>query len=161
MSEEKDLRTCSRCHTTKLEKYYSINSKGEFYKLCNNCKKNKEDKPTEELFKQLPEFPDIECNAEGIVRWFKSKKPMTIILDKKYDSHYIKYYESLSGEVSNPEGRGKQKSISLFKLVGNLFVDNPNKFKNIGTKDGENSNYRASNLEWVKVRRRKKTNDDD
>ena len=89
--------------------------------MCNNCKKKKEDKQTEELFKQLPEFPDIECNAEGIVRWFKSKKPMTIINSKKYNSHYIKYYESLSGEVSNPEGRGKQKSITLFKRLATNF----------------------------------------
>ena len=33
-----DLRKCSRCHSTKLEKYFSTNVKGELYKICNNCR---------------------------------------------------------------------------------------------------------------------------
>lgn len=36
-----DLRKCSRCHSTKLEKYFSINVKGELYKLCDNCGSSK------------------------------------------------------------------------------------------------------------------------
>ena len=38
MSENKNLRKCSRCHATKLEEYFSTNSKGELYKLCDNCR---------------------------------------------------------------------------------------------------------------------------
>lgn len=33
-----DLRKCSRCHSTKLEKYFSTNVKGELFKLCDNCR---------------------------------------------------------------------------------------------------------------------------
>jgi len=40
MSENKNLRKCTRCHSTKLEKYFSINTKGEFYKTCDNCRKH-------------------------------------------------------------------------------------------------------------------------
>ena len=36
-----ELRTCSRCKSTILLKYFEINRKGELYKLCNNCRNNK------------------------------------------------------------------------------------------------------------------------
>ena len=35
-----ELRKCSRCHSTKLEEYFSLNNKGELFKLCDNCRKN-------------------------------------------------------------------------------------------------------------------------
>ena len=38
MSDNNKLRTCSRCHSTKLESYFGINKKGELYKLCDNCR---------------------------------------------------------------------------------------------------------------------------
>ena len=38
-----DLRKCSRCHSTKLEKYFSYNNKGELYKLCDNCRNKRKD----------------------------------------------------------------------------------------------------------------------
>ena len=34
-----ELRKCSRCHSTKLVEYFSLNNKGELFKLCNNCRK--------------------------------------------------------------------------------------------------------------------------
>ena len=33
-----DLRKCSRCHSTKLDKYFSYNVKGELFKTCDNCR---------------------------------------------------------------------------------------------------------------------------
>ena len=41
MSDNNKLRTCSRCHSTKLESYFGINKKGELYKLCDNCRMKK------------------------------------------------------------------------------------------------------------------------
>ena len=38
MSENNNLRKCSRCHSTKLEEYFSFNKKGELYKLCDSCR---------------------------------------------------------------------------------------------------------------------------
>ena len=32
------LRTCSRCRTSKLQKYFSFNTKRHLYKLCDNCR---------------------------------------------------------------------------------------------------------------------------
>ena len=39
-SNNKELKTCSRCHTTKLLEYFGTNTKGELFKTCNNCRKN-------------------------------------------------------------------------------------------------------------------------
>jgi hypothetical protein len=33
-----ELRKCSRCQSTKLEQYFGVNVKGEFYKTCDNCR---------------------------------------------------------------------------------------------------------------------------
>ena len=37
----KELKTCSRCHSTVLEKYFLTNRKGELYKTCDNCRKKR------------------------------------------------------------------------------------------------------------------------
>ena len=38
-----ELRKCSRCHSTKLEEYFSLNNKGELFKLCDNCRSKHKD----------------------------------------------------------------------------------------------------------------------
>ena len=38
MSDNNKLRTCSRCHSTILERYFGINKKGELYKVWDNCR---------------------------------------------------------------------------------------------------------------------------
>ena len=39
MSEVKpQLRQCSRCHSTCTLEHYEKNRKGEWFKLCNNCR---------------------------------------------------------------------------------------------------------------------------
>jgi hypothetical protein len=37
-NQDKKLLKCSRCRSTKLEKYFSINKKGDFYKTCDKCR---------------------------------------------------------------------------------------------------------------------------
>jgi len=34
-----NLRKCSKCHSTKLESYFSLNVRGELFKTCNSCRK--------------------------------------------------------------------------------------------------------------------------
>ena len=165
-----ELRTCSRCKSTILLKYFEINRKGQLYKLCNNCRNNKQvkdDKPIKEVkpyvkpeviiledgFRSLAEHLDLEVNALGEVRFKRSKKqPSGLKYGDKYDSWYIIFFtDGLGGDC---------KQISLFNLVAKCFIDNPNGYKFVQAKNGNNSNYKASNLEWVKSRRRK-TKDDD
>ena len=33
----KELKQCTRCHSTILLKYFDTNRKGEYYKTCRNC----------------------------------------------------------------------------------------------------------------------------
>ena len=57
-----DLRTCSRCHSTKLEKYFSYNNKGELYKLCNNCRNKKRGEISINVARQKYINNIIECS---------------------------------------------------------------------------------------------------
>lgn len=50
----------------------------------------------------------------------------------------VKWYEN-----------GKQKSAYVHRLVASAFVDNPNNYPQVNHKDGNTSNNRADNLEWV------------
>jgi recombinational DNA repair protein (RecF pathway) len=43
-----ELRKCSRCHSSKLEQYFSVKVKGELYKLCHNCRHTQEEYRDEE-----------------------------------------------------------------------------------------------------------------
>ena len=44
MSEVKpELRKCSRCHSTCTLDHYEKNRKGEWFKLCNNCRRKRRD----------------------------------------------------------------------------------------------------------------------
>ena len=57
-----DLKKCSRCHTTKLEQYFSINTKGELYKLCDNCRMKQKMKITINVARQKYINNIIECS---------------------------------------------------------------------------------------------------
>jgi hypothetical protein len=102
----------------------------------------------ESEYRSLPDYPDVEVNCFGDVRW-KSGKSIKIYYCDRYDSHYLKLFYSLR------DPQEKNRSISMFNLVAKLFVDNPAGYKFVQAKNGNNSDYRADNLEWVKCRRRK------
>ena len=104
-------------------------------------------------YKTLEGFEEIEVNEMGEVIWTKSKRPVPIYYNKVFNSYYVKY---------NNWDTDKNKSISMFNLMAKLFVDNPNGYKYVQTINGDNSDYKASNLHWVKARRRKaKVEEDD
>ena len=44
MTENNSLRKCSRCKSTKLHTYFSKNRKGDYFKCCDNCRRNKKHK---------------------------------------------------------------------------------------------------------------------
>lgn len=37
--DHKELIQCSRCHSTKLTQYFGINTKGDIFKTCSNCRR--------------------------------------------------------------------------------------------------------------------------
>ena len=97
----------------------------------------------ESEYKSIVGHEDIEVNAFGDVRYVCNQKPARVYHCSRYLSHYVKHNYG-------------NKTISMFNLVGCLFVDNPNNYKFVIAKDWDNSNYQASNLEWVKSRRKVK-----
>lgn len=55
--------------------------------------------------------------------------------------HYVEYVLSEYG--------GRQKHINAHRLVAILFIKNPKKLRDVNHKDGDRSNNKVSNLEWV------------
>lgn len=106
---------------------------------------------------------DEELKAE---RWHEIE-----ILDRKYKisnmgrmmsyvqtvHHFMKPKVNNSGDLSvNIEYGRRRKPVTIMigLQVAMAFVDNPNRYKYIRFKDGDKTNCRASNLEWVKFTER-------
>ena len=103
-------------------------------------------------YRTLEGFEDIEANEFGEVRWVRSKTKLKVYSNEMpggSTSCYFKYYTDRM--YTN------QKCISAFNLIARLFVPNPNNYKFVQAIDGNNSNFSASNLEWVRTRRRRPT----
>ena len=69
----KSLRTCSRCHSTKLESGFGINAKGEFYKSCDKCRKKRRD-IKEELTPKPDEIKSTERKLEYMRQYLQDNK---------------------------------------------------------------------------------------
>ena len=104
MSDNNKLRTCSRCHSTKLESYFGINKKGELYKLCDNCR----NKATAAIKKKIEESQAVITNNRIILQnrlnMFKTS---------------VKYFETGDMEFYDPE---------ITKYVGTEEIP-PDKYK--------------------------------
>ena len=90
MSES--LRTCSRCHSTMLTKYFSINKKGELYKLCDKCrtKANNARKNFDEEAKQV--FNNDQRLLKERLKLFTNSVKYFETLDIQYYDEDIKKY---------------------------------------------------------------------
>lgn len=94
-----------------------------------------------EGFVTLNEFPGYEINKEGVVKNIRTKKEIKLI-EKK---NSLPYYMLMQN--------GKQKGVRKYVLLAQAFVENPdpNKFKDVKHKDGNNRNDSIDNLEWFVV----------
>ena len=91
-------------------------------------------------YKSLTGYEGIEVNANGELRHVKNhKKSIKIYEDNTSHCFYARWFR----------GVDDMRSISMLKLIANLFVDNPSNYTIIKTIDGDKSNYKASNLQWV------------
>ena len=103
----------------------------------------KETKETKEVvnsegFVTLNDFPSYEINKEGVVKNITTKKEIKLIVKK----NALPYYMLIQN--------GKPKSMRRNVLLAQTFVENPNpeKFKDVKHKDGNNRNDAIDNLEW-------------
>ena len=98
----------------------------------------------EEIYKQIFEFERYEVSNLGNVRRFDGTNyiPVTVQCkakqNRKQPQYLIRIYQN--------------KKIywrSIGKLIAELFLPNPEAFKEIIYKDRNTGNYKASNIEWV------------
>lgn len=91
-----------------------------------------------EGFVTIPEFPDYEINKEGVVKNITTKKEIKLIEKKNSLPYYMLMQNS------------KQKGVRKYVLLAQAFVENPDpeKFKDVKHKDGNNRNDSIDNLEW-------------
>ena len=86
-------------------------------------------------------YEEIEVNVNGDLRHvINHKKSIHIYENVRSKYFYARWHR----------GVDDVRSLGMIKLIGNLFVDNPNNYKFIKTIDGDYSNFKASNLRWVK-----------
>ena len=77
----KELKTCSRCHSTVLEKYFMTNRKGELYKTCDNCRsKRNTDKAKETRAKYSARY-NAEHREENREYWRNYKETNKVKID--------------------------------------------------------------------------------
>lgn len=95
-----------------------------------------------EIWKPIPDYEGIyECSNMGKIKSLKRKgKLETHILNERKDT--LGYQSVLLCK------NGKMKSFKVHRLVGFLFVDNPDNKPHINHKDGNKSNPIWLNLEW-------------
>ena len=94
-------------------------------------------------FKRMDGFREIEANADGDVRWFGSKKALSPVKHKNAKLN-LQY---------NPDPFSNKNNLSPYKMVATLFVPNPHNYKYVKTIDGDYTNFKANNLQWVKTSR--------
>ena len=73
-------------------------------------------------------------NSDGKIIWIGSQKPYTAVRLLKG------YWVVLIGA-----GQGAR---AIHRMVANLFVENPHKYKRVKFLDGDKTNHKASNLQW-------------
>ncbi len=85
-TESKELRQCSRCHSILLLIFFALNRKGEYYKLCNNCRKN------------YNEWSTVNSRDEYLTNYYESNKETILINQKKYRDDNIEHRRKQVGE---------------------------------------------------------------
>lgn len=86
--------------------------------------------------KPIPNYPNYSITKEGVVyNTVKNKKIKPVKVNNGY------YKVTLCNE-------GKRKDFNIHRLVGIVYLENPNKYPMINHKNGVKADNRLENLEW-------------
>ena len=99
----------------------------------------------EEEYRIHPDHPTIEISIDGKIRYVVEKYEVKPRYSETLNTYRICY------QIDN-----KPRHALIPYLVARCYVDNPNGYKFVRTKNGDVSNYHASNLEWVRSHKGKK-----
>ena len=75
--------------------------------------------------------------AKGVRRMYVAER---ILKTRKNKNGYLAVY---------PCKNGRNVAMDVHRIVGLVFIPNPNGYKDINHKDGDKENNRVENLEWV------------
>jgi hypothetical protein len=96
----------------------------------------------ENKFVTIKDYPNYEINSFGVVRNKKNNK----IIRSFINNHYYRI---------NLRNNGIVKNLYLHRVLGLVFIPNPNGFSEINHIDGNKLNYSLSNLEWCNSKQNK------
>jgi hypothetical protein len=149
MSEDKELRKCSSCSSTKLlETYFSKNVKGQYYKTCDNCLKGRALYRTNNK-ERLAGQKKIYCKenkqkvAERNKKWRDQNKTKIVEKNKEY---YESNKERLLEQVKIYAEENKQKIAERNKIY---YKENKQK------KSEQHKKWREQNKDKIAERMKK------
>lgn len=96
----------------------------------------------EEIFKQIPDYPNYEVSNFGNVRNKHTKQVLSPKIDKGYAR--VCLYNPLTGR--------NRVLILIHRLVAKLFIPNSNPNLVVNHKDENKLNNNVDNLEWITFR---------
>lgn len=91
----------------------------------------------EVIWKSVQECPKYEVNQFGEIRHIYRKQ----ILKPRYNKGGYGY---VSFKIE-----GHNKNFAIHRIVANAFIPNPENKPEVNHKDGDTTNNKADNLEWV------------
>ena len=89
-------------------------------------------------WRSMDEIKEVELNEDGVIRWVESKEVIHPFAYRRF--WCIRYYR--------PSDK-KLVTMYLHRAMAMLFVPNDNNYKFVKFKDGDKTNFKASNLSWV------------
>jgi len=90
-----------------------------------------------EVYYVIPEFPEFEINKDGVVRKIENFEVVQHVFDKLTNHVFVLL-----------ENKYCKSYVPVYKLLANMFIENPENFSDILFTDGCFSNLQLDNLKW-------------
>ena len=100
------------------------------------------------LWQDIPEWEWYQACPEGHIR--RNPKFLKNVRKKNVGKFRVPLVNKKTGYTATRLSRkGEAKSIAIHRIIGEMFVPNPNGYKELDHIDRDKQNNRADNLRWV------------